>query len=85
MELRDQSADMDTQVDDKVDEMLDEYRSKEFVPVSFVSPKNTNVDAVQFVIKTADIKIPTSAPAPEKEQDNSTFWDRLHNLRPNSR
>lgn len=85
MELRDQSADMDTQVDDKVDEMLDEYRSKEFVPVSFVSPKNTNVEAVQFVIKTADIKIPTSAPAPEKEQDNSTFWDRLHNLRPNSR
>lgn len=46
LQLRDQSSDIDTQVDDKVDEMLDEYRSKEFTPVSFVSPKNTNVAAV---------------------------------------
>ncbi len=82
LQLRDQSSDIDTQVDDKVDEMLDEYRSKEFTPVSFVSPKNTNVAAVQFVIKTADIKLPDEEPAPVEEPGDGTFWERVRDLLP---
>lgn len=82
LQLRDQSSDIDTQVDDKVDEMLDEYRSKEFTPVSFVSPKNTNVAAVQFVIKTADIRLPDEEPAPAEEPGDGTFWERVRDLLP---
>ncbi len=85
MQLRDQSSDIDTQVDDKVDEMLDEYRSQEFTPISFVSPKNTNIAAVQFVIKTGDIKIPEAEPAPVEEESDGTFWDRVRNLLPSAR
>ena len=82
LQLRDQSSDIDTQVDDKVDEMLDEYRSKEFTPVSFVSPKNTNVAAVQFVIKTGDIKLPDEEPAPVEDPGDGTFWERVRDLLP---
>jgi len=85
MQLRDQSSDIDTQVDDKVDEMLDEYRSQEFTPVSFVSPKNTNLSAVQFVIKTGDIKVPEEEPAPVEEESDGTFWERVQNLLPSHR
>ena len=48
---------MDTEVDDRIDEMMEEYRNKEFVMPSFVSPKNTEVDAVQFVMKVAEIEV----------------------------
>lgn len=82
LQLRDQSSDIDTQVDDKVDEMLDEYRSQEFTPVSFVSSKNTNITAVQFVIKTGDIKLPDVEPAPVEEPGDGTFWERVRDLLP---
>lgn len=79
-QLRDQSSDIDGQVDEKVNEVLDEYRSKEFQPVSFVSPKNTNVAAVQFVIKTGDIKIQEQTIVREEEEEEPDFWQRLRDL-----
>lgn len=82
MQLRDQSSDIDTQVDDKVDEMLDEYRSKDFAAMSFVDPENPAVAAVQFVIKTGDIKIPDEEAPAQEEEPEETFWDRVHNLFP---
>lgn len=82
MQLRDQSSDIDTQVDDKVDEMLDEYRSKDFAAMSFVDPENPAVAAVQFVIKTGDIKIPDEEAPAQAEEPEETFWDRVHNLFP---
>ena len=80
LELRDSSSDIDSQVDDKVDEVLDEYRSKDFDAVSFVSSKNTNVAAVQFVIKTGDIKVPDQKAAPVEEEPEGDFRQRLHDL-----
>lgn len=85
MQLRDQSSDIDTQVDDKVDEMLDEYRSKDFAAMSFVDPENPAVAAVQFVIKTGDIKIPDEEAPAQEEEPEETFWDRVHNLFPSRR
>lgn len=82
MQLRDQSSDIDTQVDDKVDEMLDDYRSKDFAAMSFVDPENPAVAAVQFVIKTGDIKIPEAEAPAQAEEPEETFWDRVHNLFP---
>lgn len=82
MQLRDQSSDIDTQVDDKVDEMLDDYRSKDFAAMSFVDPENPAVAAVQFVIKTGDIKIPDEEAPAQEEEPEETFWDRVHNLFP---
>lgn len=79
-QLRDESSDMDGIVDEKVDEVLDEYRSKEFDAPSFVSPKNTNVAAVQFVIKTGDIKIPDQPAAEAEEVPEASFWQRVTDL-----
>ncbi len=82
MQLRDQSSDMDTQVDDKVDEMLDEYRSKDFAAISFVDPENPAVAAVQFVIKTGDIKLPEAEAPVQAEEPEETFWQRVQDLFP---
>lgn len=80
-QLRDQSSDIDGQVDEKVNEVLDEYRSKDFQAPSFVSPKNTNVAAVQFVIKTGDIKIEEQAADQQQEdEEGSNFWQRFTDL-----
>ena len=80
-QLRDQSSDIDGQVDEKVNEVLDEYRSKEFEPPSFVSSKNTNVAAVQFVIKTGDIRIVEQEATEQREEaEEPDFWQRLTDL-----
>lgn len=81
-QLRDQSSDIDGQVDEKVSEVLDEYRSKEFDAPSFVSSKNTNVAAVQFVIKTGDIRIPEEKEVQEEEEEaeEADFWQRFTDL-----
>ena len=67
---------MPGKVQDEIDKMVAEYSKKDFKPVSFTSPKNTNVGLVQFVISSEPIKAPAAAEKPEPET-NSTFWDRL--------
>ena len=81
-ELRDKTWDMDTEVDDRIDEMMEEYRNKEFVMPSFVSPKNTEVDAVQFVMKVAEIEVEETPVPPEEEAEQPGFLQKLKNLIP---
>lgn len=52
-EFHEKTSDMDVQVEDKIDEMVSSMSGSDDEIVSFVSDKNTNVDSVQFVIKTA--------------------------------
>ncbi len=47
------------------------------VVVSFVSPRNTNVSAVQFVLKTGAITPPKAVAEPEPEPEPETFWQKL--------
>ena len=67
---------MPEKVQDEIDKMVAEYSKKDFKPVSFTSPQNTNVGLVQFVISSEPIKVPAAAEKPEQEA-NGTFWDRL--------
>ena len=55
-EFVDQTSVMDMQISDEIDSMTSSITSGDNETVSFVSDKNTNVDAVQFVIKTAVIE-----------------------------
>ena len=48
--------------------------------VSFVSDKNTNVDSVQFVIKTAAIEKAEAAVDDVTESVPLTFWQKLLRL-----
>ncbi|MGN0392344.1 MAG: hypothetical protein ACI4FW_05765 [Bariatricus sp.] len=63
-ELRDKTSGMDTQISDKIDEMLESITGGDGETVSFVSEKNTNVEAVQFVIQTEAVEIEIVEPVP---------------------
>lgn len=79
-QLRNGTSDMSSEIDSKVDEMLGTISGKGDKVVSFVSEKNTNVNAVQFVLKTDSINIPEVPKAVAKEPKKLTFWQKLLNL-----
>ena len=61
----------------QIDEMMVDYDFPEFDPRSFVSAKNSDVTAVQFVMTTAAIQVPEAPAEEEPEEEELTFWDRL--------
>lgn len=75
-QLSDETSDMDTKIDEQIDEILGSILGQEMAPGSFVSAKNTDVLAVQFLMKTEAIRVPevkeTAAVAAEP-----SFWDRI--------
>lgn len=79
-ELQDKTANMDEQVSDAIDDMLNDYDRSDFVPISFVSARNTNVTSVQFVIQTAAIELPNEEMKEETPKQTDNFWDRLLDL-----
>lgn len=72
--------DMDTQVQDQIDEMISSLSGTDEETVSFVSEKNTNVDAVQFVIKTAAVEKTEVETEETVEEEPSGFWQKLIHL-----
>lgn len=79
-ELNSETSKMDIQLQDKIDEILSSIDGKKTKTKSFVSKKNTNVDSVQFVIKTAAIE-KEQTKVKEKEQTKSkTLWQKFIQL-----
>lgn len=60
----------------QIAEMTEDYDFPKFEPVSFASPHNAHVDAVQFVMSTAAIEKP-EALEPEEPEQEQTIWDRF--------
>ena len=60
--------------------MLDSMSGEEYEVTSFVSEKNTEVDSVQFVIKTEAVKIPEAIKADTEPEQELTFWQKLLSL-----
>ena len=79
-EFYEQTDGMDTKIQDTLDEMIDSISGGDSEPVSFTSDKNTNVTAVQFVIKTAAIEKEEEAVQTETETKKLNFWEKLLNL-----
>lgn len=48
--------------------------------VSFVSEKNTNVEAVQFVIQTQAIEVDEVEAVASAAQEELTFWQKILRL-----
>ena len=63
----------------KISDLLATFGGGNFTPVSFVSPENENVRAVQFVIKSADIRLDPT-PVVEPTPPDETIWTRLRAL-----
>ena len=70
---------MDVEMKERINALIDTYTTDDFDVVSFVSPRNTNVQAVQFVMKTESIKV-AEEPAAEEQTAEPTFWERLLDL-----
>ncbi len=78
-ELRSATSSLDTQVTDEIDSLLSSIQGEAKIG-SFVSDKNTNVEAVQFVIKTDKIEKVESEEKVEETEDNDNFFTRFIKL-----
>ena len=78
-EFKGETSNLDSKVDDEVDSMIDNFIGGDFKVESFVSDKNTDVDSVQFVIKTEAIK-KEEVKVEEEKTEELNFWQKLLNL-----
>ncbi len=79
-EFDDKTSDMDIQISDKFDSMTVSIFESDADVVSFVSDKNTNVDSVQFVIKTAAVEKAEIAAGAAAEEAPLTFCQKMLRL-----
>ena len=79
-EFRTETEDMDTRVSDQIQNMTKEITGSGNETVSFVSAKNTQVESVQFVMRTGAITIPEPEEPPEVASAPLTFWQKLRKL-----
>ena len=73
-------SDIPDQIQKEIDGMLADYTNGDFTPVSFTSPKNKDVDYVQFVIKTEPIEGAKAQLPHKSEAKESSFWEKLKAL-----
>lgn len=71
-----QTSGLDDKVDEQIQTVLDSIAGGDET-VSFVSEKNTNVDSVQFVIKTAAIEKPEETSQDDDTTIQRNFWQKL--------
>ena len=79
-EFKDKTSNIDEKVDDKIDSMIDEINGSNFKAKSFVSDKNTNVDSVQFVIKTPSINEEKEEETKSQDNKSLTIWQKILRL-----
>ena len=79
-QLRDGTSGMSSEINNKIDDMLGSISGKGDKVISFVSDKNTDVSAVQFVLKTDSINIPEAPKAVDKKPVELNFWQKLLKL-----
>lgn len=78
--LWDETDGMDTELSDKIDELLKSITGGDTETVSFVSEKNTNIDSVQFVIRTPSIEIDEENVPDTEPAAALSFWQKLLRL-----
>ena len=70
---------LEDQIRDGLEEELKKYTGEDYEPVSFVSSENTNVSAIQFVMKTEAIEL-EEVIVVEEEVTAPTLLDKLKGL-----
>ena len=71
---------MGSEIDNRVDELISGISGNGDKVVSFVSDKNANVSAVQFVLKTDSISIPEPSKSVEAKPVKLSFWQKVLKL-----
>lgn len=78
--MREETSGMDTKITDQIDELLDSVTGGDLELTSFVSEKNTNIDSVQFVIKTESIQEEEEKEPVEEETKELNFRQKFLKL-----
>ena len=78
-ELNDKTSNLDGEINDEVDSMVSELSGNLEEVISFVSEKNTNVESVQFVIKTPAIE-KEEVEVVEEQTESLSIWKKFINL-----
>lgn len=78
--MREETAGMDTEITDKIDELIETVTGGDFEVTSFVSDKNTNVQSVQFVIKTDGVQTEEVSEVMEEAPKKLSAWQKFLNL-----
>ena len=79
-ELRSETDKIDDTFSSDMSGMIDSLSNNDYRVSSFISDKNTEVDSVQFVIKTEAIEIPEADDTDDSTEQNLTFWQKLLRL-----
>ena len=79
-ELRRRTAALDTDIIDAIKDKMDEMMGRDKPIRSFVSARNGEISAVQFVMRTEGISIPVAETAAVQSEPRLTFWQRLIRL-----
>ena len=79
-ELRNETSGMGSEINNKVDEIIGGISGNGDEVVSFVSDKNNNVSAVQFVLKTDSINLPEAQKAVYQKPVELNFWQKMLKL-----
>lgn len=78
--LNKETQKMPEEIKTKIDEMLEEYTNSDFTPISFVSSKNQNVESVQFVFSTEEIKKAEVKTEKKTKETKEGVWEKLKGL-----
>jgi len=76
----DETDGMDKEVSDEIDSLISTMAGSNIETVSFVSEYNSEVKAVQFVIKTDAIKIEEVETVEVEAKESLNFWQKLLRL-----
>lgn len=79
-QLNSQTKSIPQKLNASIEELLQSYDYSDFECTSFISDKNDYADAVQFVLVTDKIALPTADAEPSEPTENVNFWDRLTEL-----
>lgn len=79
-ELRNGTSNIDTEISDKIDEFLKNTFGNGDKVISFVSDKNINTSEVQFVLKTATIKLEKKDNTKPVSSTKLNFWQKFLKL-----
>lgn len=79
-QLYSETSTLDTQVQEQINELLSSLRGNGGESISFVSPKNTNVTSLQFVMKTAAIQQTEEELEDVAAEEHLTFWQKFLRL-----
>ena len=78
--FREETENVNDTIGEKIDDIIAEKTGSDVAVASFVDPRNTEVQSVQFVITTPSIHVKEEATEAEETETSTTILDRIRDL-----